>query len=56
MAKYTEERMFGMLTDIDRSEKRNAYKKYDLPTFKTGGNDLNLVISDGLNSSFPRKN
>jgi hypothetical protein len=39
MAKYTEERMFGMLTDIDRSEKRNAYKKYDLPSFKTGGNN-----------------
>lgn len=39
MAKYTEERMFEMLTDIDRSEKRNAYKKYDLPTFKKGGNN-----------------
>jgi len=28
-----------MLTDISRSEKRNAYKKYDLPSFKTGGNN-----------------
>ncbi len=40
MAKYTEERMFGMLADINRSEKRNAYKKYDLPTFKTGSLDI----------------
>jgi hypothetical protein len=36
--KFNEASMYDMLTGIDRAIKSEAYKKYDLPTFKKGGN------------------